>query len=198
MSRELYFYPAFKSEETGKIVPLLKDVNNEPASIMYRSGSFVDLNFFINELPMISRNDFDDSCKDYFVGAYDDLYLASSDKNRNVDDAPTYVYSIKESQLALYGSTHGLISGYALLEEIQTFYVSEDQQEYYHWEMQKPIPAELYAELPTDMQKKYGKFSTIDYYGKEYVCSILYEVLSDLDVPYEWKGDRYILVYYSF
>ena len=189
MSRELIFYPAFKDSKSNKYKPLLLDAEGNPASIFWRSGSFIDLNYFTTEIPMTKSDEFEDSCKDYFTGRYDNLGGESS---------PTYVYVLTKDLLEKVGQSFGLVSGYALLDEMKIFYECDCPQEYFFWEMEKPIPAELYAELPEEERKKYGRFSTIDCYSKEYVCNILSEVLADIDVPYEWDGDKVILVLFSF
>lgn len=188
MSREYIFYPAFQDAETNKIKPLLFNKEGKPESVFWRSGSFINGRFFTDEFPMTTRDEYEKEYEKFFCDNYADLSK----------DAPSYVYKITETELNHIGKTYGLISGYALLDEIEMFYMSDCPQEYYYWDMTKPIPAEVYAELPKSKQNKYGRFATIDTYGEQYVCNILAEVLGHIEVPFSWKGEKIMLMLYSF
>jgi len=187
MSRELIFYPACKDNKTGKYKPLLFDVNGEPASIFWRSQSFIDLEFFTEELPMLGKDEFDESCKKYFVSEDEDSFFGDM----------TYVFKLSMGTMAKE-SNHGLVSGYVPIEDAKGYYESDERQEYLTWEMYKPIPAELYADLPASEREKYVKFTAIDEYSKGYVCSTLLDVLNDIWIPYDMDVERCVLVKYSF
>lgn len=188
MGREYIFYPAFQDADTGKIKPLLFDENGEPEYIYWRSGSFINGDFFTSEFPMTVRDEYEDKYQDFFCDNYTGI-------NEN---APTYVYKITDTQLNSIGRNYGLVSGYALLDEMEMFYTAEFPQEYFYWEMTKPIPAELYAELPNSKRNKYGRFATVDTYSEQYICSILVEVLDHIQVPFKWNGEKIMLMLYSF
>lgn len=188
MGREYVFYPAFQDAETKKIKPLFFDEEGKPESVYWRSGSFINGNFFTENFPMTVREDYEEKYQEYFCDGYTCLS----------EDAPTYVYKITEEELNHIGKSHGLISGYALLDEMEIYYASDCPQEYLYWNMTKPIPAEMYAELPKSKQNKYGRFAVIDTYSNEYICDILAEVLNDIITPYNWKGEKIMLMLYSF
>ena len=188
MGREYIFYPAFKDAETKKIKPLLFKDNGEPASVMWRSGSFIDGNYFTENFPMTTKEDYEEKYQSFFCDGYTELS----------ENAPTYVYEISEDRLYSIGDSDGLVNGYALLEDMEMYYASECPQEYFYWQMGSPISAELYAELPKSKQNKYGRFATIDRYSAEYICGHLAEILEDILVPYNWKGEKCMLMLYSF
>ena len=186
MSRELIFYPAVKEESTGKYIPILFDMNNEPADIFWRSQSFIDINYFTKNLRMVDRKELSDS----FVNFCFDI-----DNNK---EYPTYIYELTEQTLSAEGSNLGIVSGYCPIEEVKLYYNSDSPQEYLAWEMSKPLPSEIFIEIPDDEKKKYMKFYTIDQHSTSYICNILYEILDRLYVPYDIKGKKCILVRYSF
>lgn len=188
MSREYIFYPAFQDAETKKIKPLFFDEEGKPESVYWRSGSFINGDFFTENFPMTVRENYEEKYQEYFCDGYTCIS----------EDAPTYVYKITEDELNHIGKSHGLISGYALLDEMEFYYASDCPQEYLYWNMTKPIPAEMYAELPKSKQNKYGRFAAIDRYSNEYICDILAEVLGDIITPYNWKGEKIMLMLYSF
>ena len=188
MSRVYIFYPAFRDAETKKIKPLLFTEGGEPASVMWRSGSFIDGHYFTDNFLMTTREDYEEKYQSFFCDGYTTLS----------EDAPTYVYEISENTLLSVGANDGLVSGYALLEDMEMYDASEYPQEYFYWQMGKPISAELYAELPKGKQNKYGRFATIDRYGAEYICGHLAEILEDIDIPYNCKGEKIMLMQYSF
>ena len=146
--RELIFYPAFKDRDTHKFIPLLYDINKHPADILWRSQSFIDMEFFTSTLRMVPK----DELGDEFDWAEDRCYELS--------DA-TYMYELPIEVLEKY-SDNGMVSGYALLDEALIYYESDWPNDYLHYEMQKPIKAEIYAELPEIMQHDYVKFNAID------------------------------------
>ena len=191
MSRELIFYPAYKDLDTGKYKPLILDNEGDPASIFWRSGSFIDLDFFTNELRMLHNSEFEESCREYFVGSYNFTGEAPT------DDDPTYIYEL-EMGLLTNIADDGLVAGYIPIEDAEGYYASDDKQEYLAWCMAKPIPAELYADLPEKEQMKYVKFAAIDRYSTGYICNMLLEVLWDLWLPFEINAERCMLVRYSF
>ena len=85
-----------------------------------------------------------------------------------------------------------------MLDEMEFYYASDCPQEYLYWNMTKPIPAEMYAELPKSKQNKYGRFAAIDTYSNGYICNVLAEILNDIITPYNWKGEKIMLMLYSF
>ena len=188
MSREYIFYPAFIDAETKKIKPLLFSEDGTPQSIMWRSGSFIDGDYFTQNFYMTTNDDYDEKYKSYFCGHYDSL-------NKN---APTYVYKLSLADLCSVGEKGGFVNGYVEIEEAEMFYASESPQEYYYWEMSRPICAELYAELPKIKQEQYVRFATIDKYSPGYICNHLLEILDDMMIPYNCKGEKIILMEYSF
>lgn len=190
MSRELIFYPAFIDKENGKIKPLLTNVKGNPAEIFWRSGSFIDMDWFIHELPMIDPNNFDDSCKEYF--------LRDNELFSNNGEVMTYIYMLNEETLHIMGGSHGVISGYVPLEDLESYYQAEYPQEYLYWQMPTPMPTDVYVELPEETKKQYGKLYAVNTYSKEYVCSVLAEIIEDIYIPWDWKGEPCMLVYYSF
>ena len=197
MGRELIFYPAFKDKNTNKYKHILTDINGKPAPVLWRSQSFIDMEFFTTELLMIPNENFDDSCKDYFSGRYDSLYQSLSN-DEDVNNAPSYVYELNENTIYNLGKTNGIVSGYVPLDELKAFHQAECPQEYLTWQMSKPLPPEVFIEIPDEEKRKYGRIYTVDTYSKEYVCSVLREILDDIFLPYEWEGEKCILVYYSF
>lgn len=188
MGREYIFYPAFRRKEDDKIVPLLFDTKGEPESIFWRSGSFIDGDFFIKNFPMINKDEFGEGFAEKWEDVFNDI---------RTNDM-TYIYEITEPELCRIGESCGLVSGYAPLDDIEMYYKSDYPQEYYYWQMEKPIPAELYAEMPKSKQDEYGKFATIDTYSSEYICGILAEVLNDIIVPWDWEGYKTMVMLYSF
>ena len=100
--RELIFYPAFKDRDTHKFIPLLYDINKHPADILWRSQSFIDMEFFTSTLRMVPK----DELGDEFDWAEDRCYELS--------DA-TYMYELPIEVLEKY-SDNGMVSGYALLD----------------------------------------------------------------------------------
>ena len=186
MSRELLFYPALKTKETKEYIPLLYDIDKSPTYIFWRSGSFIDMDFFINELEMVQKGELNSEFK---------KIAFSLEEN---DNYPTYIYKLSIDVLQNYSQTKGVVSGYVPIEEARLYYESDCPQEYLYWEMSEPIPPEIFIELPDEEKKKYMKFYAIDEYSKEYVCSILLQILSDIYVPYDLKGEECILVQYSF
>lgn len=188
MGREYIFYPAFRRKEDNKIIPLLFDTKGEAESIFWRSGSFIDGDFFIENFPMINKDEFGGGFAKKWGEYFRDF--ASNDL--------TYIYEITEPELCRIGESCGLVSGYAPLNDIEMYYKSDCPQEYYYWQMSKPIPAELYAEMPRDKQNEYGKFATIDTYSSEYVCGVLAEVLNDIIPPWDWEGYKTMVMLYSF
>ena len=190
MGRELIFYPAFKDKDSGKIKPLLFTTDGKPAYIFWRSQSFIEMDWFINELPMTDKVEFDDSCKEYFANRYDEAF--------NDENCPTYVYLLTEDKLNSVGKSYGIVSGYVPLEDLELYYQAEYPQEYLYWQMPNPLPPEMFIEIPDDEKKKYGRLYAINTYSKEYVCSVLAETLDDIHIPWEWEGEPCILVSYSF
>lgn len=190
MSRELIFYPAFIDKENGKIKPLLTNVKGNPAEVFWRSQSFIEMDWFINELPMTDKEDFDDSCKEYFANRYDEVF---NDKN-----CPTYVYLLTEDKLNNIGESDGIVSGYVPLEDLELYYQAEYPQEYLYWQMPNPLPPEMFIEIPDDEKNKYGKLYAVNKYSKEYVCSVLAEILNDIYIPWGWEGKPCVLAKYSF
>ena len=83
-------------------------------------SSFIDGNFFTENFPMTVREDYEEKYQEYFCDGYTCLS----------EDAPTYVYKITEDELNHIGKSHGLISGYALLDEMEFYYASDCPQEY--------------------------------------------------------------------
>lgn len=185
MSRELIFYPAFKDSETHKFIPLLYNINKHPADILWRSQSFIDMDFFTQTLRMISIDE---------IGEEFDWV---KDRCNEFNSDATYMYELPIEVLDKY-SNKGMVSGYALLDEALAYYNNDWPSDYLHYEMQTPIKAEIYAELPEIMKHDYVKFNAIDTYSAGYICSILLEVLEDLYIPYDKKGEICILVDYSF
>ena len=190
MGRELYFYPCIKYKDTGKIEPLLFNKKGEPEHIFWRSQSFVDMDYFIEELPMIDLNSIEEKYVKYFNG-YSSLF--------DTENPPSYVYMLDDQTLYERGNSYGIISGYQTLEEIEKYYAidPEYRQEYIHWEMPTPISAEVVADMPFTKRENYYKFFCVDIYSKEYVCSVLKEILDDLwsyndGMEYEYC---YIVVY---
>ena len=190
MSRELIFYPAFRDASTGKVKTLLSNVEGEPTHIFWRSQSFIELDWFIHNLTMLKEDEFDDNCKDRFTHRFDDML------NDN-DNHPTYVYLLTEEQLNRVGESYGIINGYVPLEDLKAYYQSEYPQEYLYWQMPNPLPPEVFLELPDDEKKEYGKLYAVDTYSKEYVCSVLAEAIDHIYVPWDWQGERCVLVLYS-
>lgn len=191
MGRELIFYPAFRDKKTGKVRSALTDANGKPASVFWRSQSFIDMDWFTEQLPMLGNDEFDDSCKEYFAHHYDGLLGEGA-------ETPSYVYCLSESTLYNVGKSHGVVDGYVPIEDLKAFYTAEYPQEYLYWQMPTPIPAEAFLELPDDEKGKYGRLYTVNTYSKEYVCSVLAEIVDDFDIPWEWEGDRCFIVSYSF
>ena len=191
MSREYIFYPAFREEETGKYVPLLYDVENNPADVFWRSGSFIDEEYFSENFLMVKQEELGQGF-DGFIG--DTIF-----KGRD-GETLTYLYKIPLETLENIGASGGEVSGYAPIDSVMSYYqADEDKMDYFNWQLKYDlIPAEVYAELPQEKKEKYIKFSAIDYYGKEYICAHLAEIIHDLYVPYEWKGELCILMHYSF
>lgn len=184
MSRELIFYPAFKDRETHKFIPLLYNIDKHPADILWRSQSFIDMDFFLQNFRMLPIDEISEE------------FDWVEDRCDEFNDA-TYMYELPIEALDKY-SNNGIVSGYALLDEALAYYNNDWPNDYLHYEMQTPIKAEVYAELPEIMKQDYVKFNAIDTYSAGYICSILLEVLGDLYIPYDRKGEICILVEYSF
>ncbi len=181
------FYPAYKDNDTGIIRPLLFDNKGEPASVFWRSQSFIDIDYFTEELPMIRRCAIEPKYKEYFT----------VDITGYEDDAPSYIYELNYDTL-VQEADYGVVSGYVPIEQAMIYYNAENRQEYLRWEMDAPIPAELYAELPEKERDKYVKFTAIDRYSKGYVCDVLLELLVNLWCPFEQGTSGCFLVVYSF
>lgn len=184
MSTEYLFYPALKRE--GKYIPLLFDMEGEPACVFWRSRSFIDGDFF-TDFPMVSESDFGAGFKELFVGRYEQFL-----------NSPTHVYKISESALFANSGSGGIKSGYAPHEDIAEFYsLDEDRQEYLRFCM-TVLPAEAYAELPRKEQEKYGRFAEIDYSSRGFVCSHLATILNGLELPWGTEGEKCYLMELSF
>ena len=190
MSREYLFYPAFR-EENGIIKPILYDVNKEPTQVFWRSGSFIDEDYFRDSLEMLDIDEMDGSFRKHF---------GEEDMFKGLDGKPlTYVYELTISELNANVSSGGMVQGYAPVNNMREYYAETYNEEYFHHVLKyNIIPPELYAELSESKKDEYVKFCTIDYYGKEYICSHLLEVLNDLHIPFHWKGERCYLMKYSF
>ena len=186
MSRELIFYPAIKEESTGKYIPILFDMKNNPADIFWRSQSFIDISYFTDNLRMVDKEELDDC----FIDMCFDI--------EDGKEYPTYIYELTEDIIYSNSIDMGIVSGYCPIEEVKLYYSSDSPQEYLTWEMSKPLSPEIFIEIPDDEKKKYMKFYTVDQYSTSYICNILYEILDRLYVPYDTKGKKCILVRYSF
>lgn len=186
MSRELIFYPVIKEEESGRYRPILYDMKNNPADIFWRSQSFIDISYFTDNLRMVGKEELDD--------CFIDMCFDIGDGK----EYPTYIYELTEDIIYSNSIDMGIVSGYCPIEEVKLYYKVDCPQEYLTWEMSKPIPPEVYVELPEEEKKSYMKFYTIDQYSTSYICNILYEILDRLYVPYDIKGKKCILVQYSF
>ena len=53
MGSEYIFYPAFRRKEDGKYIPLLYNTDGKPADVFWRSKSFIDGNFFTENLVLL-------------------------------------------------------------------------------------------------------------------------------------------------
>ena len=84
MSRELIFYPAIKEESTGKYIPILFDMKNNPADIFWRSQSFIDISYFTDNLRMVDKEELDDC----FIDMCFDI--------EDGKEYPTYIYELTE------------------------------------------------------------------------------------------------------
>lgn len=186
MSQEYIFYPAFKTAE-GKYKPLLFEEEGEPASVFWRSQSFIDGDYFTETFQMVSEEDFDESCREYFADRYEGL----------TENPPTFVYDIDINTLVAGSGDDGVVSGYAPLEQIREYYSSDEQQDYIHYCMDI-IPPELYAELPEKKREEYGRFAAVDYFSNSFVCSHLLRIIYDIYVPYDWEGEKCFLMVFSF
>ena len=179
MSRELFFYPAIKKDNI--FYPILH-YKNVPLSIMDRSQSFVDLSYFTEELPMVPREELSDEFKNLCF---------EIEPN---SDNPTYIYKLSDNKIYSLGESRGLVTGYVPIDDLIGYYSSIDgyeRQEYFTYNMETPISSEAYAEMSPDSQAKYGKFSHIDTYSKEYICSYISEFLSNIEYDVlEEEGGR--------
>ena len=70
MGREYVFYPAFQDAETKKIKPLFFDEEGKPESVYWRSGSFIDGNFFTENFPMTVREDYEEKYQEYIFNLW--------------------------------------------------------------------------------------------------------------------------------
>lgn len=184
MSRELIFYPAFKDSETHKFIPLLYNIDKHPADILWRSQSFIDMDFFLQNLRMLPLDELGEE------------FGWIEDRIHQQNDA-TFMYELPLNVLEKYAN-NGIVSGYAVLDEALAYYESDWPKDYLHYEMRKPISADVYAELPEIVQHDYVKFTAVDTYSAGYICSILLEVLGDLHTPPDKEGEICILVDYFF
>ncbi len=170
MSRELYFYPAKKTKD-GVYESLIYNKQGKPQDIFWRSQSFIDMDFFTEELPMIpndvlSKSDFSELANQY----------SWSDS----EESKSYVYELDINKL-VKNNTDGIVEGYCPKEEVIAYYECEDKQEYLYWEMSKPISPYVFLELSDDEKKDYMRFFAVDTYSIGYVCSHLLEILMDID-----------------
>lgn len=190
MGSEYIFFPAYIDNKTKKIHPVMFGLDGKPECIMWRSRSFIDGDFFTNNFRMITREDIADEYADFFCGRYENLSES--------ENAPTYTYLLTDNDIYQNGQNDGLVSGYALVEELGGYYQSDERQEYYCWHMTRPIPVELYAELPPKQQKRYAKFAMVDRYSSDYICGHLAEIISDIILPFNIDGTVCVLMMYSF
>ena len=191
--RELIFYPfiKWKDKDEGKYTPVFTDYKGGPGSVFWRSQSFIDINYFTESLPMIKYDELDEKSKEYFCR-----------NSISDDDLSTYIYELSYDKACSIGSNYGIVSGYVPLDELTIYYSQDntyDQNEYLHWEMSKPLPSEVFLEMPDDEKKKYGRIYTVNRYSKEYICSILAEVLDDMNpFIFEKEYEMCYLILYSF
>lgn len=184
MSRELIFYPAVRNKDTNKYYPILYDNEGVAASVFWRSGSFIEEDYFTS-LPMIKVEELseDFSFLSYMIDEFHENTLS-------------YVYVLSEAEM-LNNNDKGIISGYVPIEEVNSYYESDYPQDYLYYDMSTPIRPEVFIEMPDEEKKKYMKFFAIDEYSRGYICSILLEIIDDIYIPSKDEELCYV-VDYSF
>lgn len=183
MSREYVFYPGIKKD--GKYNCLYwkkKEDKLVPAEIYWSSGSFIEGDWFLSNGRRLDASELHEDILD--------LFTWDESENREC-----FLYELPFSVLATAKPERGLIEGYIPIEELAILESMEDsfeKQDYISWQMEKPVPATVIAEMSDDERKKYGKFSFVDTYSPGYVSQHLLEIANC-----NYDNDVCILMYFS-
>lgn len=183
MSKEYFFYPCIIID--GKASPLLRDIENDPAYMFYKSRSFIEGDFFTQEDRMLRPSEISEEFTNHFTEG------EGFDKNEM-----TFIYFYTKETL-LMNAGEGIVTGYVPIETLKEI-DPEYMTDFLHFQKDSILSSEIAAEMDPDERKKYVKIYGIDYWGKEYICRYLLSMLNDIYVPSSEKGSVGYLVFLSF
>lgn len=183
MSREYIFYPSYMSD--NKAYPLLFDFKGNPASTFWRSGSFIDGQFFTSRASLKPEEISDTFALDF------------TDNAGYEEDENTYTYFISEKELEKHAG-NGLVSGYITIDQAQQLTDVNDKADFLHYEKGLILSSEIVAEMHPSERVKYVLIFGTDYMSTEWICSHLAIMLNNYIPPQIANGGMGYLIRFSY